>query len=137
MSFFEPIFLLSNPSLPLSAIPLLPNTVFYGSCNSLLMQDNINSISGVTQRPVAPTPHYDPVPPASREPPPTTVEVGIDFGTARSGYAISLNGQNIEIQQQYGEHHNHLQCKTPTLILYDTTCRPWKAVAFGSKAEHM
>ena len=88
--------------------------------------ENISSLQGVS--------HIARGPPAPRDT--TSITVGIDFGTARSGYAISLNGQEISVQQQYGEHHSPLQCKTQTLILYRTTGRTWEPVAFGSKAEH-
>jgi hypothetical protein len=66
-----------------------------------------------------------------------TVQIGIDFGNTCSGYASSLDGQAPLVHTEYGEHHTHVLCKTPTLILYHTTCKPWQPLAFGSKAEHL
>lgn len=57
---------------------------------------------------------------------------GIDFGTARSGYAFAM-GWNAAVQLQYkwpGE--PVAQAKTMTALLYDK--RTWQPIAWGMEA---
>ncbi len=57
---------------------------------------------------------------------------GIDFGTARSGYAFAL-GTDASVQLQFTWPGELIQqAKTLTALLYDTTT--WRPIAWGMEA---